>query len=216
MIATTPLLNSLQRDFFQLSPVSFTVACGVFLIQGPVRNHGLLCSFPVLVSRCPRYPGQPSWPSPAQGSYGWQSPGPQPPCWKSGTPCRNPSRTCQTTTASFTWPVSSSAGTWLLIRPFCPSALAAGHGVGYSPKTWAPGLLLPHSCFSLHLFPKLQISCPKTRVPLVAQPTCVLLGAGREDCSPGAELRGVVARVGLLAGQVGAGEQGGVQNQAPT
>uniref|UniRef100_A0ABI8ARD5 Sperm microtubule associated protein 2 n=1 Tax=Felis catus TaxID=9685 RepID=A0ABI8ARD5_FELCA len=55
-------------------------------------------------NRCPKYPRQPRWQSPAQGSYSWQSPGPQPPCWKSGTPCQNPSRTCRTTIASFTWP----------------------------------------------------------------------------------------------------------------
>uniref|UniRef100_A0A2K6F6X1 Sperm microtubule associated protein 2 n=1 Tax=Propithecus coquereli TaxID=379532 RepID=A0A2K6F6X1_PROCO len=58
----------------------------------------------VLKDRCPRCPGQPRWQSPVNGSSGCQSPGPQPPCWKSGTPCQSPGHTCQTTTASFTWP----------------------------------------------------------------------------------------------------------------
>lgn len=149
MIATNPLLNSLQTDFFPVSPASLTVAYGVFLIQGPLRNHGLLYSSPIIVSRCPRYPGQPRWPSPAQGSYGWQSPGSQPPGWKSGTLCQSPSHMCQTTIASFTWPVSSSTEASLLIRLLCPSPWATGHGVGYSQKTWAPGLLPPDSRFSL-------------------------------------------------------------------
>ncbi|XP_072804277.1 sperm microtubule associated protein 2 isoform X7 [Vicugna pacos] len=55
-------------------------------------------------NRCPRCPGQPGWPCPVPGSSSWPSPGLQPPCWKSGTPCRNPSHTCPTTTVSCTWP----------------------------------------------------------------------------------------------------------------
>uniref|UniRef100_A0A667H5Q4 Theg spermatid protein n=1 Tax=Lynx canadensis TaxID=61383 RepID=A0A667H5Q4_LYNCA len=70
----------------------------VFELAKPKTN------WQVLRDRCPKYPRQPRWQSPAQGSYSWQSPGPQPPCWKSGTPCQNPSRTCRTTIASFTWP----------------------------------------------------------------------------------------------------------------
>uniref|UniRef100_A0A8C8YF92 Sperm microtubule associated protein 2 n=1 Tax=Prolemur simus TaxID=1328070 RepID=A0A8C8YF92_PROSS len=58
----------------------------------------------VLKDRCPVCPGQPRWPSPVNGSSGCQSPEPQPPCWKSGTPCPSPGHTRQTTTASFTWP----------------------------------------------------------------------------------------------------------------
>ncbi|XP_029773077.1 testicular haploid expressed gene protein isoform X2 [Suricata suricatta] len=58
----------------------------------------------VFKPRCPEYRRQPRGPSPAQGSYSWQSPGPPPPCWKSGTPCQNPSHTCQTIIASFFWP----------------------------------------------------------------------------------------------------------------
>uniref|UniRef100_A0A2K5DDL3 Sperm microtubule associated protein 2 n=1 Tax=Aotus nancymaae TaxID=37293 RepID=A0A2K5DDL3_AOTNA len=53
---------------------------------------------------CPGYPGRPKWQSPAPGSSSCQSRRPRPPCWKSGTPCRNPSHVCQTITASFIWP----------------------------------------------------------------------------------------------------------------
>lgn len=184
MITTNPLLNSLQTNFFPVSPVSLTVAYGVFLIQGPVMNHGLLYSFPVIVSRCPRYPGQPRWPSPAQGSYGWQSPGPQPPCWKSGTPCPNPSHTCQTTIASFTWPVSSSAGAW-----HWPQAV--GWGTVKRPGLQVCFFQIQASLF-LHLLPKLQTSCPNTCAPFIAWLTQALLGVGRGGHSPGAELRGAV------------------------
>uniref|UniRef100_A0A8C6CNV3 Theg spermatid protein n=1 Tax=Moschus moschiferus TaxID=68415 RepID=A0A8C6CNV3_MOSMO len=58
----------------------------------------------VLKDRCPKCPGQPRWPFPVRGSSNWQSPRLQPPCWKSGTPCQNPSHMCQTLTAFFTWP----------------------------------------------------------------------------------------------------------------
>ena len=60
------------------------------------------------VSRCPKCPGQPRWPCPVRESSDWQSPRPQPPYWKSGTPCQNPSHMCQTITAYFSWPVSGS------------------------------------------------------------------------------------------------------------
>lgn len=169
-----------------------------------MRNHGLFDSSLVIVSRCPKYPRQPRWPSPAQGSYGWQSPGPQPPCWKSGTPCQNPSLTCQTTIASFTWPVSSSAGPCLLVRLLCPSPLATGHGVGVGGgQSVDLGYRPASSRFALppllHLLPRLHTSCPDTCRPFTVWPIQAPLGAGRGDHSPGAELRGLVAGLGLLA-----------------
>ncbi|XP_057566437.1 testicular haploid expressed gene protein isoform X7 [Hippopotamus amphibius kiboko] len=68
----------------------------------PPRRSGIT-SGAYTCLRCPTCPGQRRWPPPVRGSSDWQSPGLQPPCWKSGTPCRNPSHTCQTITASFSW-----------------------------------------------------------------------------------------------------------------
>ena len=66
-----------------------------------------------------------------------------------------------------------------------------------------PGLqvcfLQIHASLFLHLLPKLQTRCPNTCASFIAQPTQAVLGAGRGGRSPGEELRGVVAQVGLLA-----------------
>lgn len=106
MIVTNPLMSTLKTNFFPGCLVSFSVAPGVLLLQSPGGIMTVSCNPSISLSRCPRYPGQPKWQSPAHGSSSCQSQRPQPPCWKSGTPCRNPSHMRQTITASFTWPVS--------------------------------------------------------------------------------------------------------------
>nr|XP_054394491.1 testicular haploid expressed gene protein isoform X3 [Pongo abelii] len=83
-------------------------------------------------NRCPRYPGQPKWQSPAHGSSSCQSRRPQPPCWKSGTPCQNPSHMCQTITASFTWPGPKLSRTSAFL-----TEILAGR-CWMSPRRWWP------------------------------------------------------------------------------
>lgn len=103
-------LHASQTDFFPGS-LPFLVSLTGSLWSGPVGNQERSSSFlspPAL--RCPGCPRRPRWPSPARGSSSWQSPGLRPPCWQSGTPYRNPSHMCLTTTGSFTWPVSGSCG----------------------------------------------------------------------------------------------------------
>uniref|UniRef100_A0A2K5R1D7 Theg spermatid protein n=1 Tax=Cebus imitator TaxID=2715852 RepID=A0A2K5R1D7_CEBIM len=86
----------------------------------------------VLKDRCPGYPGQPKWQSPAPGSSSCQSRGPRPPCWKSGTPCRSPSHACQTITASFTWPCPKLSRTSAFL-----TEILAGR-CWMSPRGWWP------------------------------------------------------------------------------
>ncbi|PNJ00080.1 THEG isoform 3 [Pan troglodytes] len=86
----------------------------------------------VLKDRCPGYPGQPKWQSPARGSSSCQSRRPQPPSWKSGTPCQNPSHMCQTITASFTWPGPKLSRTSAFL-----TEILAGR-CWMSPRRWWP------------------------------------------------------------------------------
>lgn len=165
-----------------------------------MRNHGLLYSFPSnSVSRCPKCPGQPGWPPPVRGSSSWQSPGLQPPCWKSGTPCQNPSHTCQTITVSFTWPVSRSPGIVHLMKH--PSPLDAGWG---SQSTWT---CFCQICASLAP-PALQTGCPDSCGQFICGLRGLPGGWQRESLPLGGG-----RFVGLPAQQVGAEGKLGVQGQ---
>nr|XP_035141781.1 testicular haploid expressed gene protein isoform X1 [Callithrix jacchus] len=83
-------------------------------------------------NRCPGYPGQPKWQSPAPVFSSCQSRRSRPPCRKSGTPCRNPSHMCRTITASFTWPCPKLSRTSAFL-----TEILAGR-CWMSPRRWWP------------------------------------------------------------------------------